>query len=113
MTELEQDQADTHIPLEEHLYLMRSVKYMVWTFAIAFACMLGVGGFNVWYTNHVNNERIKAQEVGAAAGRRVTCTLINSQIKVWEDSPPTTNTSRKLQQSWVDMGKLLHCEEEK
>jgi hypothetical protein len=104
---------DTHIPLDEHLYLMRSVRRMVWTFTIAFVAILAVGVFNVWYTNHVNSERIKAQQAQSAQSHGVICSVVQAQITAFREAPPVTAAGKSAADSWADLGKLLKCKEEK
>jgi hypothetical protein len=97
----------------EHNYLVKIIKRITWTFFIAFLGIFVGVGFNIWYTNHVNNERIRTQQAQSEEGRKVFCSLVNSQIRVYQETPPTTPTGKNSQQSWIDLGKLLRCEEAK
>jgi hypothetical protein len=104
---------DTHIPLEEHNYLMRSVKRIVWTFFIAFVGILVVGGFNVWYTQHVDHARVEAQRQQSEQSRGIICAVIQGQIDVYKETPPVSKTGQNIADTWRQLGVLLKCKETK
>lgn len=43
-------------------------------------------------------------------GRRVTCYLVNSQVKVFQENEPTTPTGRDLAKAWEDTARLFGCD---
>lgn len=52
------------------------------------AAML-LGGFNAWYTNHV-------AEIGERERQRSSCDILRAQHDVYVESPPSTETGRRL-----------------
>jgi cell division protein FtsI/penicillin-binding protein 2 len=96
---------------QRHVDDVKFVRRVIWTFLIGFVGIFVVGGFNVWYTQHVDNERVKAQQQSSEEGRKVFCTLVNSQIQVYREAPPTTATGKNAQASWEALGKIIKCEE--
>lgn len=63
--------------------------------ALALASILA---FNAWYIHHVNTNSAQRQ-----------CTLINAQVRVYDEDPPTTSTGQGLAEAYRTLKKEHDC----
>lgn len=60
--------------------------------------LLSLLGINVWYTHHA---------IDGSEGRQ--CELINAQVKVYDETPPTTETGIALAEAYRTLKKENNC----
>lgn len=54
--------------------------------------------FNMWYIHHVEGNSARRQ-----------CTLINAQVRVYDEDPPSTSTGQGLAEAYRTLKSENHC----
>lgn len=62
------------------------------------AALISILAFNAWYIHHVNENSAQRQ-----------CTLINAQVRVYEEDPPATSTGQGLAEAYRTLKKEHDC----
>ena len=88
-------------------------RKLIYALVVVFVTMIGVGVANVWYTNHVDDMRVKgeraAKAAAAAASRASACKLVVAFDELYRESPPTTPAGQRVAALWASYRQQLGC----
>jgi hypothetical protein len=78
---------------------------------IAVALLLTIG-----YVNRVDNRReasaraaVEAQRRASEQSRAIVCALVTANVRVYEETPPSSAAGRNLAEAWVQLKAQLGC----
>lgn len=75
--------------------------------SMAIAVVISVNASNRAIEQNREQEQRQRQEARAAS-----CYLINSQVSVYEETPPSTPTGREAAQAWAEAARVFGCTKE-
>lgn len=98
--------------------LRREVRLPIYWLVVGLAVMLVSPLLSIFASVSIaNTNRVQAEHAAALAaeqtraeGRKKACELFGSQMDVYLEEPPTTDTGRKAQQNWIDLYQINNCQ---
>ena len=82
-------------------------RNVVYAGVVVFVTVVAMGIGNVAYTNHVDERRRASDRAARAAQQRAgeqvkagVCAMILANVRVYDETPPSTPAGRNLAESW-------------